>query len=138
MCLAVFLLFTSLFAETRELCGHAPPARAPLTLPQVVDYTFSRNPAPPAARQNLLSMKGQEVEAGLRQDRYNQHYLAEAKDVLAIAQYAYNRGGYALIDYLNALQVDRTTTLNALDADAQTWMAIHQLSYTSASNAVVP
>jgi outer membrane protein, heavy metal efflux system len=71
-------------------------------------------------------------------DRYNQHYLTEAKDVLAIAQYAYKRGGLALIDYLNALQDDRTTTLNALDADAQTWLAIHQLSYTTASNAIVP
>jgi hypothetical protein len=27
----------------------------------------------------------------------------------------------------------RNTTLNALDAYAQTWMAIHQLSYTTAS-----
>jgi cobalt-zinc-cadmium efflux system outer membrane protein len=71
-------------------------------------------------------------------DRYNEHYLAEAKEVLAIAQYAYKRGGFALIDYLNALQDDRTTTLNALDADAQTWMAIHQLSYTSVSATVVP
>jgi outer membrane protein, heavy metal efflux system len=71
-------------------------------------------------------------------DRYNQHYLAEAKSVLEIAQYAYKQGGLALIDYLNALQDDRTTTLNALDADAQTWLAIHQLSYTSASNAIVP
>jgi outer membrane protein, heavy metal efflux system len=71
-------------------------------------------------------------------DRYNQHYLAEAKDVLAIAEYAYKRGGFALIDYLNALQDDRTTTLNALDADAQTWLAIHQISYTSASTTIVP
>lgn len=71
-------------------------------------------------------------------DRYNEHYLSEAKDVLAIAEYAYKRGGFALIDYLNALQDDRTTTLNALDADAQTWMAIHQLSYTSASTTIVP
>lgn len=66
-------------------------------------------------------------------DRYNQHYLAETKDVLAIAQYAYQRGGFALIDYLSALQDDRTITLNALNSYAQTWMAIHQLSYTTAS-----
>jgi cobalt-zinc-cadmium efflux system outer membrane protein len=67
-------------------------------------------------------------------DRYNGHYLAEAKDVLDIAQFAYQHGGIALIDYLNALQDERTTTLNALDADAQTWMAIHQLSYASATD----
>jgi cobalt-zinc-cadmium efflux system outer membrane protein len=69
-------------------------------------------------------------------DRYNGHYLAEAKDVLAIAQYAYQHGGIALIDYLNALQDDRNTTLNALNAYAQTWLAIHQLSYTTASEVV--
>jgi outer membrane protein, heavy metal efflux system len=69
-------------------------------------------------------------------DRYNGHYLAEAKDVLAIAQFAYQRGGIALIDYLNALQDDRTTTLNALDSYAQTWMAIHQLSYATDSDVV--
>ena len=69
-------------------------------------------------------------------DRYNGHYLAEAKDILAIAQYAYQHGGIALIDYLNALMDDRNTTLNALDAYAQTWMAIHQLSYTTASEVV--
>ena len=69
-------------------------------------------------------------------DRYNGHYLAEAKDILAIAQYAYQHGGLALLDYLNALQDDRNTTLNALDAYAQTWMAIHQLSYTTASEVV--
>jgi len=66
-------------------------------------------------------------------DRYNGHYLAEAKDVLSIAQFAYEHGGIALLDYLNALQDDRTTTLNALDAYAQTWMAIHQLSYATAT-----
>jgi cobalt-zinc-cadmium efflux system outer membrane protein len=69
-------------------------------------------------------------------DRYNGHYLAEAKDVLAIAQYAYQHGGIALIDYLNAVQDDRNTTLNALNAYAQTWLAIHQLSYTTASEVV--
>jgi outer membrane protein, heavy metal efflux system len=66
-------------------------------------------------------------------DRYNGHYLDEAKDVLSIAQFAYEHGGLALLDYLNALQDDRTTTLNALNAYAQTWMAIHQLSFVTAT-----
>jgi cobalt-zinc-cadmium efflux system outer membrane protein len=66
-------------------------------------------------------------------DRYNGHYLDEAKDVLSIAQFAYEHGGIALLDYLNALQDDRTTTLNALNAYAQTWMAIHQLSFVTAT-----
>ncbi len=66
-------------------------------------------------------------------DRYNGHYLDEAKDVLSIAQFAYEHGGLALLDYLSAVQDDRTTTLNALNAYAQTWMAIHQLSYATAT-----
>jgi cobalt-zinc-cadmium efflux system outer membrane protein len=69
-------------------------------------------------------------------DRYNGHYLAEAKDVLSIAQFAYEHGGIALIDYLNAIQDDRTTTLNGLNAYAQTWMAIHQLSFVTATEVV--
>jgi outer membrane protein, heavy metal efflux system len=66
-------------------------------------------------------------------DRYNGHYLDEAKDVLSIAQFAYERGGLALLDYLGALQDDRTTSLNALNSYAQTWMAIHQLSAATAT-----
>ena len=69
-------------------------------------------------------------------DRYNGHYLAEAKDVLSIAQFAYEHGGIALLDYLSALQDDRTTSLNALNSYAQTWMAIHQLSFASATEVV--
>jgi cobalt-zinc-cadmium efflux system outer membrane protein len=69
-------------------------------------------------------------------DRYNGHYLAEAKDVLSIAQFAYEHGGLALLDYLNALQDDRTTSLNALNSYAQTWLAIHQVSFASATEVV--
>lgn len=69
-------------------------------------------------------------------DRYHGHYLDEAKDVLSIAQFAYEHGGLALIDYLNALQDDRSTALAALNAYAQTWLAIHQLSYVAASEVV--
>jgi outer membrane protein, heavy metal efflux system len=72
----------------------------------------------------------------LLSDRYNGHYLAEAKDVLSIAQFAYERGGLSLLDYLSALQDDRTTSLNALNSYAQTWMAIHQLSFASATDVV--
>ena len=35
-------------------------------------------------------------------DRYNGHYLDEAKDVLDISQFSYEHGGLALIDYLDA------------------------------------
>jgi cobalt-zinc-cadmium efflux system outer membrane protein len=56
-----------LLGAEQKSCGQAPAA-GPLTLQQVVDYTFEHNPALLAGRQNLLSMKGQEVEAGLRQN----------------------------------------------------------------------
>ena len=69
-------------------------------------------------------------------DRYNGHYLAEAKDVLSIAQFAYEHGGIALLDYLSAVQDDRVTSQNALNSYAATWMAIHQLSYASATTVV--
>jgi cobalt-zinc-cadmium efflux system outer membrane protein len=69
-------------------------------------------------------------------DRYNGHYLAEAKDVLSIAQFAYEHGGIGLLDYLSAVQDDRTTSLNALNSYAQTWLAIHQLSFASATEVV--
>lgn len=69
-------------------------------------------------------------------DRYNGHYLAEAKDVLSIAEFAYQHGGIALLDYLSAVQDDRTTSLNSLNSNAQTWIAIHQLSFASATEVV--
>jgi outer membrane protein, heavy metal efflux system len=69
-------------------------------------------------------------------DRYNGHYLDEAKDVLSIAQFAYDHGGLALLDYLSAVQDQRVTSLNAINSYAQTWMAIHQLSAASASEVV--
>jgi outer membrane protein, heavy metal efflux system len=78
----------------------------------------------------------QYTTAKVLSDRYNGHYLAEAKDVLSIAQFAYQRGGLSLIDYLNALQDDRTTSLNALNSYAQTWLAIDQLSFASATDVV--
>ena len=70
-------------------------------------------------------------------DRYHGHYLDEAKDVLSIAQFAYEHGGLALLDYLNALQEDRATNLNALNAYAQTWQAIDQLSFVT-NTEIVP
>ena len=64
--------------------------------------------------------------------RYTQHYLDEATDVLTISQFAYDHGGLALIDYLDALRDSRQTTADALAAYAATWLAIHQLSYAAA------
>jgi cobalt-zinc-cadmium efflux system outer membrane protein len=69
-------------------------------------------------------------------DRYNGHYLDEAKDVLDISRFSYEHGGVALIDYLDALRDSRSVTADALNAYAQTWMAIHQLSFVTATDVV--
>ena len=62
-----------------------------------------------------------------------QHYLDESADVLSIARFAYDHGGLALIDYLDALRDSRSSTSDALNAYSQTWLAIHQLSEVSAT-----
>ncbi len=91
-----------------------------------------------AARYQVISDVDQAwvgyVQAKRLSDRYGQHYLDESKDVLNIAQFAFQHGGIALIDYLDALRDARSTTLDALSAYQQTWLAIHQLSAASASN----
>ena len=69
-------------------------------------------------------------------DRYNGHYLDEAKDVLDISQFSYEHGALALIDYLDALRESRSVTSDALNAYSQTWMAIHQLSFVTATEVV--
>jgi cobalt-zinc-cadmium efflux system outer membrane protein len=69
-------------------------------------------------------------------DRYTQHYLEETKDVLAIAQYAFEHGGIALIDYIDAVRDTRTVDDAALTAFQQTWVAIHQLSAAAATELV--
>ncbi len=69
-------------------------------------------------------------------DRYNGHYLAEAKMSYRLPSLPTSGAALALLDYLSALQDDRTTSLNALNSYAQTWMAIHQLSAASATEVV--
>jgi outer membrane protein, heavy metal efflux system len=76
------------------------------------------------------------VNAKILSDRYNGHYLDEAKDVLDISKFSYEHGGLALIDYLDALRESRSVTSDALNAYAQTWMAIHQLSFATATEVV--
>jgi cobalt-zinc-cadmium efflux system outer membrane protein len=64
-------------------------------------------------------------------DRFTEHYLDESRDVLSIAQFAFEHGGIALIDYLDALRDARSSTSDALNAYQQTWIAIHQLAAAS-------
>ncbi|WP_433963837.1 TolC family protein [Tunturiibacter gelidiferens] len=76
------------------------------------------------------------ANAKVLSDRYNGHYIDEAKDVLDIAQFSYQHGGLALIDYLDALRESRSVTSDALNAYSQTWMAIHQLSFATATEII--
>jgi outer membrane protein, heavy metal efflux system len=72
------------------------------------------------------------TEAKRLSDRFSDHYLDESKDVLSIAQFAFEHGGIALIDYLDALRDSRSSISDALNAYQNTWLAIHQLSASTA------
>jgi cobalt-zinc-cadmium efflux system outer membrane protein len=76
------------------------------------------------------------INAKVLSDRYNGHYLDEAKDILDISKFSYEHGGLALIDYLDALRESRSVTTDALNAYAQTWMSIHQLSFATATEII--
>jgi cobalt-zinc-cadmium efflux system outer membrane protein len=93
-----------------------------------------------AARSQVISDVDQAwvgyTQAKRLSDRFGSHYLDEAHDVLSISQYAFEHGGIALIDYLDALRDARTSTSDALNAYQQTWLALHQLSAASASQVV--
>lgn len=76
------------------------------------------------------------INSNLLSNRYNGHYLDEAKDVLDISKFSYDHGGLALIDYLDALRDARSSTSDALNAYLQTWLAIHQLSAATATELI--
>ncbi len=76
------------------------------------------------------------VQSKRLSDRFTEHYLDESRDVLSIAQFAFEHGGIALIDYLDALRDARSSTADALNAYMQTWLAIHQLSAAAATELV--
>ncbi|RXH58288.1 TolC family protein [Granulicella sibirica] len=91
-----------------------------------------------AARNQVLSDVDQAwvgyTRAKALSDRFSKHYLDESKDILSIAQFSFEHGGLALIDYLDALRDARSSTSDALNAFATTWNAIHQLSAATATN----
>jgi cobalt-zinc-cadmium efflux system outer membrane protein len=94
-----------------------------------------------AARNQVISDVTQSwvgyTQAKRLADRFSEHYLDESRDVLSIAQYAFEHGGIALIDYLDALRDARSSTSEALNAYLQTWLAIEQLS-SSAATELIP
>ena len=73
-------------------------------------------------------------EAAIRlASRYNGHYLSEATRVRDNLEFSYRHGGSTLLDYLDALRDYRQTNLDALNADQQVWLSIHQLSFAAAT-----
>jgi len=93
-----------------------------------------------AARNQVVSDVDQAwigyVQSKRLSDRFGEHYLDESRDVLSIAQFAFEHGGLALIDYLDALRDARSSTSDALNAYLQTWLSIHQLSAATATELV--
>ena len=65
--------------------------------------------------------------------RYNGHYLTEASHVRDNLEFSYRHGGSTLLDYLDALRDYRQTNLDALNANQQVWLSIHQLSFAAAT-----
>ena len=66
--------------------------------------------------------------------RYNTHYLDEASRVRDNLQFSYRNGNSTLLDYLEALRDYRSIHLSGLNANVQVWLAIHQLSYATATD----
>ena len=65
--------------------------------------------------------------------RYNSHYVAEAQRVRDNLEYSYRHGGTTLLDYLDALRDYRQVNLDALTANQQVSLSIHQLSFAVAT-----
>ena len=65
--------------------------------------------------------------------RYNGHYLTEATHVRDNLEFSYRHGGSTLLDYLEALRDYRQTNLDALNANQQVWLSVHQLSSAAAT-----
>lgn len=66
--------------------------------------------------------------------RYNTHYLDEASRVRDNLQFSYRNGNSTLLDYLEALRDYRSIHLSSLNANVHVWLAIHQLSYATATD----
>jgi outer membrane protein, heavy metal efflux system len=68
--------------------------------------------------------------------RYHGHYLDEATRVRDNLEFSYRHGGATLLDYLDALRAYRQTNLDALNANTQVWLAVHQLSFAAATEII--
>ena len=68
--------------------------------------------------------------------RYSSRYLDEATRVRDNLQFSYRNGNSTLLDYLSALRDYRAINLSSLNANAQVWLAIHQLSFATATDII--
>lgn len=68
--------------------------------------------------------------------RYNSHYTDEAGRVRDNLEFSYRHGGATLLDYLDALRDYRQVNLDALTANQQVWLSIHQLSFAAATEII--
>lgn len=68
--------------------------------------------------------------------RYNSHYVAESERVRTNLEFSYRHGGATLLDYLDALRDYRQVHLDALAANQQVWLSLHQLSFAAATEIV--
>ena len=68
--------------------------------------------------------------------RYNSHYTDEAQRVRDNIEFSYRNGGSTLLDYLDALRDYRQVNLDALTANQQVWLSLHQLSFAAATEIV--
>ena len=51
-------------------------------------------------------------------------------------EFSYRHGGSTLLDYLDALRDYRQINLDALTANQQVWLSVHQLSFAAATEIV--
>ncbi len=93
-----------------------------------------------AARNQVVSDVDQAwlaLDTARRQaDRYKSRYLDEAGRVRDNLQFSYRNGNSTLLDYLEALRDYRSIHLSSLNANVQVWLAIHQLSYATATDII--
>ena len=68
--------------------------------------------------------------------RYNSHYVDEAQTIRDNLEFSYQHGSATLLDFLDALRDYRQTRLNWINANAQAWIALHQLSSAAATEMV--
>lgn len=90
-----------------------------------------------AARLQTLADVAQSLEAYRAADArarlYTGDYLARARDVRDGTRFSYEHGATSLLDLLDAIRSYRDIELAALTAEAQVWIAIHQLSAATAT-----